>query len=88
MHALYLMQKDIRAKKKGIESELSIFAPHGTELVPGGKENEIIMERPVTPIDVSKTTLEISQHKSCIFRFASRKVIDFSVDIIRMSVHH
>lgn len=74
------MQKDIRAKKKGIESELSIFAPHGTELVPGGKENEIIMERPVTPIDVSKTTLEI--------RFASRKVIDFSVDIIRMSVHH
>ena len=31
---------------------MSIFAPHATEHVPGA-DSELVMERPVTPIDVS-----------------------------------
>ncbi|KAF6040750.1 CCDC87 [Bugula neritina] len=43
-------QKDLRSKKKGIEADLTILAPHASEQVPG-PGTEIIMERPVTPID-------------------------------------
>lgn len=41
----------MKKRKRGIENELSIFAPHASERIKAAQA-EIKMERPVTPIDV------------------------------------
>ncbi|XP_067940200.1 coiled-coil domain-containing protein 87-like [Watersipora subatra] len=72
-------QKDIHSKKRGIENDLSLFAPHATEMVPS-TENEIVMERPVTPIDreIKKQPYEWDQMSQYVRRrVAPDKKVEF-----------